>query len=129
MKRKEAKFSDLIGKTIAYTKGLEVGSDSVLFMMTDGSRFEMEHSQSCCESVRLEDIAGDVRDLIGFEILEAEEVTSDENPEGVTPEYQDSFTWTFYKLATFKGRVTIRWYGHSNGYYSERVDFFEHAQQ
>ena len=56
----------------------------------------------------------------------AEEVTNEQdiNPEGVKiPEYQDSFTWTFYKLATMKGAVTIRWYGESNGYYSESVDF------
>ena len=72
------------------------------------------------------DIVGDLGDLIGNPILMAEEVTNkqDVNPEGVKiPEYQDSFTWTFYKLATIKGSVTLSWYGESNGYYNESVSF------
>jgi len=71
------------------------------------------------------DIAGDINDLIGSPILLAEVVTNEnENPPGVEIlEYQESFTWTFYKLSTKKGSVTISWYGESNGYYNESVTF------
>lgn len=117
-------IESLIGKTLSQVKG-SVGGDEVVFITDAGAKHRLYHSQDCCESVFVEDICGDLDDLVGSPILQAEEATSGENPPGAPiPEYQDeSFTWTFYKLATIKGSVTIRWYGSSNGYYSERVDF------
>lgn len=121
---KPVQFSDLVGKTLEAISGT-VGDDSMEFQCTDGTHYKLYHYQDCCESVSIEDICGELSDLIGSPILVAEESTSGDNPEGVTVGYQDSFTWTFYKLDTAKGGVTIRWYGSSNGYYSERVDFTE----
>ena len=66
---------------------------------------------------------------LGEPLLMAEESTSGKHPEGYTPsEYEESFTWTFYKFATRKGYVDVRWLGESNGYYSESVDFDEVRQ-
>lgn len=116
-------FEELLGKTLTSINGLEVGSGAVYFNCSDDSEYKMFHDQDCCELVSIEDINGDVSDLLNSPILVAEEVTSDKNPAGVEMGYQESFTWTFYKLATLKGYVTIRWYGESNGYYSESVAF------
>lgn len=122
----ECDFDELKGKTIIKIDGLKKDSEEVRFYCSDGSEYLMYHDQDCCERVSVEDICGDIEDLINSEILIAEERTSEDNPDGVSSEiteWQDSFTWTFYELATIKGSVTIRWYGESNGYYSESVDF------
>jgi len=120
----ELEFSTLKGKTLTNVKNVD--NKKIIFITTSGKKYELYHEQDCCEEVVVEDICGDLQDLIGSEILLAEEVSNKQNtnPEGVTiHEDSESFTWTFYKLATNKGAVTIRWYGESSGYYSERVDF------
>ena len=120
---KERDFSDLIGVTLS---SISNDGHEIYFEAEDGRKWNLYHQQDCCESVYVEDIVGDLSDLIGTPILQAEDVSSYDNPEGVEiPEFQDSFTWTFYKLATIKGYVTIRWYGESNGYYSESVTFVQ----
>ena len=124
----EVKFSDLQGKTL---KSIKVSDDKerVEIECDDGKKFVMQHHQDCCESVAVEDVIGDLADLIGTPILLAEEAVSDKDPEGYNTKdsYRDSFTWTFYKLRTIKGSVDIRWLGESNGYYSESVYFEEAA--
>ena len=116
-------IEQLIGATLSSITGLEENSEAATFTLATGEKFLMHHSQDCCESVSIDDIDGDILDLIGTPIVSASEEESNENPENHKPEWQDSFTWTFYKIATIKGGVTIRWYGESNGYYSESVDF------
>jgi hypothetical protein len=83
-----------------------------------GETVVLYHEQDCCESVSVEDICGDLEDLVNSEILFAEEASNDDSSADVD---DGSGTWTFYIIRTMKGSVTIRWYGSSNGYYSEGV--------
>lgn len=124
--RKDVDFDILTGKTLKAIYGGE-GDESMTFATEDGEEFVMYYEHDCCATCSVEDICGDLNDLIGSPILQAEESTSREyNPPNADPEltkWQESFTWTFYRLATAKGSVVIRWYGSSNGYYSESVTF------
>jgi hypothetical protein len=119
-------FETLLGKTLT---NIHVCADPnmdnrIVFILDDDSRYLMYHRDDCCESVSIEDICGDIDDLIGTPILLAEEEINNNHESGEDLDYGDtSTTWTFYKLSTIKGSVTIRWLGTSNGYYSESVDF------
>lgn len=118
----DPKFETLVGKTL--TRAVNVDDEEIVFETADGDTFRLYHSQDCCESVKVESITGDLGDLIGTPILLAEEATSEDDPPDYKHQYpSDSQTWTFYKLRTIKGSVDIRWYGTSNGYYSESVSF------
>ena len=117
-------ISALVGKTLTNIE--RRGDEQLIFTTSDGERFCMHHQQNCCETVEIEDINGDLSDLIGSPIVTAEESTNSESdPEGYAYPHDstDSFTWTFYRIATAKGWVVIRWLGASNGYYGEEVDF------
>lgn len=112
-------FEDMIGKTIETITG-KVGDDEMIFRVGGGGSFRFYHAQDCRESVQIEDICGDLADLLGSPIVEAEKVSSEGTP---APECSESYTWTFYRYATARGAVTVRWLGQSNGYYSEGVCF------
>jgi len=130
-------INELVGKTL--TK-IDLSEREIIFHCINGAKYLMHHKQDCCESVVVEDITGDLVDLIGTPILKAEEVSNDNFEKAFNDSFTlkkgdyskkdkdgmyepESCTWTFYKLATINGYVDIRWYGESNGYYSEGVDF------
>lgn len=102
----------LVGKTLSH---IEATGAEIRFYCSDGNNYMLYHAQDCCESVTIEEIIGDLDDLIGTPITLASEDVNRGN--------SGCETWTFYNIATKKGHVTIRWYGESNGYYSESVDF------
>ena len=118
-------FESLKGVTLSKIEGLNKGSCEVCFTSSEGRKFKMHHAQDCCESVEIEDVCGDVSDLIGSPIALAECVSNAPKPADTEQEDGESDEWTFYKLVTLKGAVTIRWFGTSNGYYSTSVDFVE----
>ena len=110
-----AKIADMVGKVFTSVKA--TGDTMVFENETD--RYVFFHAQDCCESVGINDIVGDLSDLENEVLVTADEV------EGQSPadfEAYESYTWTFYKFATRKGYVDVRWLGESNGYYSESVN-------
>jgi hypothetical protein len=134
-----AQIKDLVGKTLNEIKN---NGNELIFIVDDGSKYKMYHKQVGYESVSIEDINGDLDDLIGTPILLADEVSNKEFEKAFASKFKEvkgsfllkdnegnrkpeSYTWTFYKLATINGYVDIRWFGESNGYYSESVDFIQ----
>lgn len=127
-------FSELAGKTlVSIDCKQQTANDYILFTTDQGEQYKLYHYQDCCESVDIDDIVGDLNDLVGTPILYAEEISKYGNASAQTQyafldtdprsSYDESYTWTFYKISTIKGSVTIKWYGSSNGYYSESVSF------
>lgn len=112
-------FDAMIGVTMTSVKA-DPYNDALIFVAEDGRRFEFFHHQDCCESVRIEEVIGDLRDLVGSPLVLAEEVDNKDAPE---PKNAESYTWTFYRFGTAKGYVTVRFLGESNGYYGEGVSF------
>ena len=106
--------SEMLDQTFTSVRADE---DTVTFQ-NDKVRYVLYHDKDCCESVGVEEIIGDLEDLENLPLLIAREDTNAEGEEL----NEESYTWTFYNFATYKGYVTIRFLGTSNGYYSEDVD-------
>jgi hypothetical protein len=115
-KYRELEINDIYGRTI-----IEIKHNKSEFAMTleNGDVALLHHLQECCEQFELNDVSGDVDDLINSPLIMCEMSQNDK----AEPKEDFQATWTFYKLATINGYVTLRFIGESNGYYSEEVDF------
>ena len=112
----------LLGKTLIDVQVNETKHE-ITFVTDEGDTYVMYHEQDCCEHVSIDDINGNISDLIDWPLTLAEVSTnSNDNPKS---KWEESWTWTFYRFATVKGYVDIKWYGASNGYYSEYVSFIK----
>src|SRR4051812_30645833 len=54
-------LSDLQGCIL---QACEATGDELIFTLLDGRRFKLYHQQDCCENVYIEDICGELSDLI-----------------------------------------------------------------
>lgn len=94
---------------------VDQSEDTIRFQFSDADVL-FYHHQNCCESVVIDDINGNFEDMVGDMLLLAEERVSDDET------ISESGTWTFYTFRSLRASVDVKWYGTSNGYYSERVD-------
>lgn len=104
-----------------------VGISSNLVFHTNDGIYYFDPEGDCCAHIYLEDIIGDVKDLLDTPVLQAEKIESDqvskEEYDKIVDGQWDVSVWCFYKLVTINGYVTFRILDHNNGYYSTSLDF------
>lgn len=111
-------FGALVGTVLSV---IDVEDDRVTFTLSDGRSVQLFHEQNCCETVLLHNVNSSWTDLLDSPILFAEE-SSNLTDQVLDSDYNQSHTWTFYRIGTVKGTVVMRWLGTSNGYCSESVN-------
>lgn len=119
-------FNTLEGLTITKIDGLKEYSEEVIFHTKEKRTFKLFHNYDCCENVLLADICGTTA-LTG-KVLSAtmKNNIGKQNVKTDLSAFDDcSTTWTFYDIQTNKGFLTLRWFGNSNGCYSEEACFIE----
>ena len=110
-------FEPLVGEVFtSVRRGKRYDADVLLFEQRHARTYAFLHLADCCECVFIEDVCGDLDDLADVPLMRAEEFTRTGGDED-----GGTYTYSFYTFATHKGTVTVRWFGSSNGYYSEAV--------
>lgn len=94
-------------------------SSNLLTIENDWVEIVFKPEEEYSSDINLEDVVGDLNDLLDTPILIAESSEVDKFETG--DEYSDHSTATFYKLATKKGYVDMRFYGTGGAMYSTSV--------
>lgn len=108
----------MVGMTFSRVR-ISADKEMMLFEAPGGGDVVFLHYRDCCESVEITEHDGDLEWLVGAPITVAEVVSNEYERE---PDYGPDERWVFYRFATTKGEVTVRWHGSSNGYYCTDVD-------
>ena len=120
----------LEGLVVEYIDIVSDDGDELMITTKCGKRFKFHHYQDCCENVRIWSTKGDLKKLEGHKLVSVDmdaytEDPDDEDPKELADTWRDSWTWTDIVFKTTDDTVISRWFGESNGYYSESVDFSE----
>lgn len=93
-------------------------NEAIVFDKGANELYVLTHIQECCENVWIESITGELEDLIDSPLIMAEVASQ-------TKRDEDGFAdqiFYFYKFATAKGYVTIRFVADDTPYYSTEVE-------
>jgi hypothetical protein len=95
----------------------------ILLVNKWGGQCKLFHDYCCCEHFEFLDLDVDelYQTLYHKPITQVELVTKEKDDTKDDPQY-GSGTWSYFKLSTNNGTVTLRGYGSSNGFYSEEPD-------
>jgi len=113
-------IKELKGKLL--TSVAKVCDRHIIFSCSDGTEYSMSDPEDWGSSVKIEDITDDWMNILTGEIV-MDAYESNSQDLGPANGLDSSYTWTFYRIITQRGAVVIRWYGTSNGYYSEKAQF------
>lgn len=81
----------------------------------DATVYLLTHAQECCEDVYIESVDPDFEKDEGARLLRLEEYLA---------EAENKPTYTFYRIITDKMTYVVRFFGESNGYYSENASVY-----
>lgn len=105
-------------------KNIVVIDDIIVHLVLEnGHIISLYHDQDCCEEVFIADGLDELLKLKGERLIDISTVTEDVSDEDKKCRKSESATWTFMNVYTDKDTAQLRWYGSSNGYYSEDATF------